>query len=96
MMPSDVTGSVALDRDQVLTRVKEVVGEQLSHAPETLEERHRLEADLGADSLDLTEIAMELEEEFDISVPDDAVQEIETVGAITDRVMQLLSSVQDD
>jgi len=95
MMPSDVTGSVVLDRDQVLARVKEVVGEQLSHAPEMLEERHRLVADLGADSLDLIEIAMELEEEFDVSVPDD-VQETQTVGEIVDCVMRLLASVQDD
>ncbi len=96
MMPSDVSGSFVLDREQVLARVKEVVGEQLNHAPETLEERHRLEADLGADSLDFTEIVMELEEEFDLSVPDEAVQGIETVGAITDRVLELLANVQDD
>jgi acyl carrier protein len=35
---------------------------------------------LGADSLDTVELVMELEEEFDINIPDDAAEKIETVG----------------
>jgi acyl carrier protein len=36
--------------------------------------------DLGADSLDTVELVMELEEEFDINIPDDAAEKIQTVG----------------
>jgi acyl carrier protein len=36
--------------------------------------------DLGADSLDTVELVMELEEEFDITIPDDAAEKIQTVG----------------
>jgi acyl carrier protein len=42
--------------------------------------------DLGADSLDTVELVMELEEEFDISIPDDAAEKIQTVGEAIEHI----------
>ncbi len=42
--------------------------------------------DLGADSLDTVELVMELEEEFDIQIPDDAAEKIQTVGQAIDFI----------
>lgn len=65
---------------EVFERVKKVVIEQL----EVPEQDVKLEAtfadDLGADSLDTVELVMALEEEFDIEIPDEVAEEIDTVG----------------
>jgi acyl carrier protein len=44
--------------------------------------------DLGADSLDTVELVMELEEEFDITIPDDAAEKIQTVGQAVQYIEQ--------
>ena len=47
--------------------------------------------DLGADSLDTVELVMELEEEFDINIPDDAAEKIQTVGQAIEFIEQAQS-----
>jgi acyl carrier protein len=47
--------------------------------------------DLGCDSLDIVEVAMELEEHFDISIPDEFDKTARTIGDVTDAVLQLLA-----
>ncbi|MCX7426479.1 MAG: phosphopantetheine-binding protein [Planctomycetia bacterium] len=64
--------------------------------PEQIEETHALLADLGSDSLDIIEITMEVEEHFDISVPDDQEQDVRTVRDIVDGVLRLLGQRRDD
>ena len=48
--------------------------------------------DLGYDSLDIVEATMEVEEHFNITVPDDQAEPIRTVGSIVDGVMRLLTA----
>lgn len=50
-----------------------------------------LSADLGADSLDLLELAMEIEEEFDVSVGDDEIESAKTFGAVVETIERLIS-----
>ena len=45
--------------------------------------------DLGADSLDSVEIVMRLEEAFDIEIPDDAVENVETVGDVVEAIQKV-------
>ena len=61
-------------------RVIEIVAEQLGVEKEKIKAESNFVNDLGADSLDTVELVMELEEEFDISIPDDAAEKIQTVG----------------
>lgn len=67
----------------VAEKIKEIVADRLDRKPEEVTEEASFSDDLGADSLDLTELLMALEEEFDVEIDDDANQ-LETVGqAIT-------------
>ena len=60
--------------------VKEVVIEQLNVAADEVKEESKFIEDLGADSLDVVELVMALEEEFDIEIPDEEAESILTVG----------------
>ena len=61
-------------------RVIEIVCEHLAVNKETVTRNTAFIEDIGADSLDIVELVMELEEEFDINIPDDAAEKIQTVG----------------
>jgi len=64
--------------------VKEVVVEQLNVNPDEVKEESKFVEDLGADSLDVVELVMALEEKFDIEIPDEDAEKIATVtDAIT-------------
>jgi acyl carrier protein len=60
--------------------VKEVVVEQLNANPEEVKEDSKFVEDLGADSLDVVELVMALEEKFGIEIPDEDAEKIQTVG----------------
>ena len=64
----------------VLDRVADIVAEQLGVDRDKISPETSFVNDLGADSLDTVELVMELEEEFDINIPDDAAEKIQTVG----------------
>ena len=64
----------------LLEEVKEVVVEQLNVNPEEIKEDSKFVEDLGADSLDVVELVMALEEKFDIEIPDADAEKIATVG----------------
>jgi acyl carrier protein len=61
-------------------RVAEIVAEQLGVEKDKINLESHFVNDLGADSLDQVELVMELEEEFDLEIPDDAAEKIQTVG----------------
>lgn len=65
-----------------LERVSEIVAEQLGVNQEKLTAETRFVEDLGCDSLDAVELTMDLEEEFDINIPDDAIERVVTVGQV--------------
>jgi acyl carrier protein len=59
--------------------VKEVVVEQLNVSPDEVKEESQFVEDLGADSLDVVELVMALEEKFDVEISDEAAEKITTV-----------------
>ena len=61
-------------------RVVDIVAEQLGVDKDKIKRESDFVNDLGADSLDTVELVMELEEEFDINIADDAAEKIQTVG----------------
>ena len=61
-------------------RVIEIVCENLGVNKDQVTRKTSFQEDVGADSLDIVELVMELEEEFDINIPDDAAEKIQTVG----------------
>jgi len=62
------------------SKVMEIIAEQLNVDAATLEPSKSFINDLGADSLDIVELVMAMEEEFDIEIPDEAAEKIQTVG----------------
>jgi acyl carrier protein len=64
----------------VQERVIDIVASQLGASKDQITPETSFIKDLGADSLDTVELVMELEEEFDITIPDDAAEKIQTVG----------------
>ena len=63
-----------------LERVRKIVIDHLDADPDKVTEKASFIDDLGADSLDNVELVMAFEEEFDIEIPDDAAEHIQTVG----------------
>ena len=70
----------------VAERVIEIVADQLGVEKEKITRETSFVNDLGADSLDTVELVMELGEEFDINIPDDAAEKIQTVGQAIDFI----------
>ncbi len=67
-------------------RVIEIVCEHLAVNKEQVNRTTSFIEDIGADSLDIVELIMELEEEFDIQIPDDQAEKIKTVGEAIDYI----------
>ena len=63
-------------------KVKELIAEQLDVKADDLTETSNIQDDLGADSLDVVDLVMALEDEFDVEIPEDQVENIKTVGDI--------------
>ena len=69
-----------MERDAILDKTKEVIVDQLNVDETDVTEDASFIDDLGADSLDLVELVMALEQEFGVTIPDESVEAIKTVG----------------
>ena len=76
-----------MDRADALSTIREVAAEVLSVDPEQVTEAARFKEDLDADSLDLVELVMGLEERFDIEVPEEDLEGVTTVCHAVDMVL---------
>jgi len=72
----------------VFDKVKEIVVEQLGVDPEEVTMESSFIDDLGADSLDIVELIMALEEEFDLEIPDEEAEKFPTVGDVVDYIKE--------
>ncbi len=76
-----------MERSVALDALREVAVEVLSVEPDQVVEDARFKEDLDADSLDLVELVMGLEERFDIEVPEEDLEGVTTVGHAVDMVL---------
>ncbi|BAZ33097.1 acyl carrier protein [Cylindrospermum sp. NIES-4074] len=75
-----------MSQADIFDRVKEIVVEQLDVEEEKVVPNASFTNDLGADSLDIVELVMALEEEFDLEIPDEAAEKILTVQEVVDYI----------
>jgi acyl carrier protein len=76
--------------DAEMTKAQDILIDQLHINREQIKPEARIMADLGADSLDMVEIAMKAEEEFSLTLPDDEAEKIVTVDDLYEAVGTLL------
>jgi len=81
-----------MDRTEIFTAVTQLAVEVLGVEPEAVVDEARFKEDLDADSLDLVELVMALEERFDISVPEDELEDVLTVGQAVALVSDKVSA----
>lgn len=70
----------------VIDKVKELVAEQLGISKDTITAESNIIEDLGADSLDVIEMLMTLEDEYGITIPDEKIGQIKTIGQIVELI----------
>jgi acyl carrier protein len=75
-----------MNRDEVLDRIRAHLAAELEIDPARIQEDTRFKEDLDADSLDLVELVMELEDRYGIRIPDEEAVKILTVGQAADYV----------
>lgn len=80
-----------MDRATVLTAVIDTAVELLKLDPATVTETATWAEDLEADSLDLTELVMALEDRFEVEVPEESLEDVKTVGDAADVVLAAVS-----
>ena len=69
-----------------LEKVKQLVAEQLCISAEDIKEDSNIIEDLGADSLDVVELLMSFEDEFNVSIPDEKLEELKTIKQIVTAI----------
>ena len=77
-----------MSTDEIFDKVKEIIVEQLNVADNTVTLEASFIDDLGADSLDIVELIMALEEEFDIEIPDSDAEKVVTVGDVVEYIKE--------
>jgi acyl carrier protein len=77
-------------RDEIKEKVIQIVCDNLGVNKEQVTDNTSFTEDIGADSLDIVELVMELEEEFEITIPDEEAEKIKTVGEAIDYIMKEL------
>jgi acyl carrier protein len=82
-----------MTREEVLQKVREHLAAELEVDQVKIAEGTRFREDLDADSLDLYELVMELEDTYGISIPEDEAARIETVGQAVDFVAEQVGAV---
>ena len=72
----------------MLEKIIEIIEEQLSVEGMEITEKTRFKEDLSADSLDLFELAMAIEEAFDIEIPSEDLEKVTTVGSVIEYLKE--------
>lgn len=72
----------------IFDKVKEIIVEQLGVDADEVKLESSFIDDLGADSLDIVELIMALEEEFDLEIPDEEAEKFPTVGDVVDYIKE--------
>jgi len=76
-----------MTKDEVLAKVKAVVAEKLNVGEDQVTTDAKFVEDLGADSLDQVELIMALEDDFELKIPEEEAEKLNTVGSAIDYIV---------
>ena len=76
------------ENEKLLEKMKEIIADQLNVEADEITEATSFKDDLGADSLDLFELVMALEEEYNVEIPSEDLENLTTVGAVMDYLKE--------
>lgn len=82
---------MAESKEQITAKVIDIIAEQLGVEKNTISEQTDIANDLGADSLDIAELMIAFEEEFDIDIVEEDTQNITTVGQVVEHISKALN-----
>lgn len=85
-----------INMQEIEAKVIEIVSEQMGVDKAEITRDTSFINDLNADSLDTVELVMEFEDEFDMSIPDEEAEKIQTVGAAIDYIVEIVKSQSQD
>ena len=85
-----------INMQEIESKVIEIVSEQMGVDKTEITRDTSFINDLNADSLDTVELVMEFEDEFDMSIPDEEAEKIQTVGAAIDYIAEVVKSQGQD
>ena len=77
-----------MSSEEIFEKVKKIIIEQLGVAETAVTSEASFIDDLGADSLDIVELVMAIEEEFDMEIPDTDAEKVVTVGDVVDYIKE--------
>ncbi len=77
-----------MNSEEIFDKVKEIIIEQLGVTENSVTAEASFIDDLGADSLDIVELIMALEEEFDLEIPDSDAEKVVTVGDVVEYIKE--------
>ena len=86
--------SPEVDAAAIEKQVIEIVSEQMGVDKSEITRETSFINDLNADSLDTVELVMEFEDEFDMSIPDEEAEKIQTVGASIDYIVNIMTQAK--
>jgi len=81
-------------RDEIFEKVCAIVSEQMGVDKSEISTETSFVNDLNADSLDTVELVMELEDEFDLNIPDEDAEKLQTIGAAVEFIEKHISAQQ--
>ena len=81
-----------MDIQEIENKVIDIISEQMGVDKSEITRETSFINDLNADSLDTVELVMEFEDEFDMSIPDEEAEKIQTVGATIDYIVKIAKS----
>lgn len=70
----------------VFEKIKNILAEQLNADEDEMTMETNIAKDLGADSLDVVELLMSIEDEFEVEIPDEEIENIKTIGDLTEYI----------
>ncbi len=84
--------SADIDVQAIENKVIDIISEQMGADKSEITKETSFINDLNADSLDTVELVMEFEDEFDMSIPDEEAEKIQTVGAAIDYIVSVMQT----